>query len=73
MERVGRPEERIIAARLGEIAAAARAAGAESPAILITGPTVAAASAPLSARRIPAGSATPVVPPAPAGSVVVDA
>lgn len=40
VERVGGAEERIIADRLGEIAAAARAAGAESPAVLIVGPTV---------------------------------
>ena len=40
VERVGGPGERIIAGRLGEIAAAARAAGAESPAVLIVGPTV---------------------------------
>jgi uroporphyrin-III C-methyltransferase len=42
VERVGGAGERIIAGRLGEIAAAARAAGVESPAVLITGPTVAA-------------------------------
>jgi uroporphyrin-III C-methyltransferase / precorrin-2 dehydrogenase / sirohydrochlorin ferrochelatase len=61
VERVGRPDERIIAGRLGEIAAVARAAGAESPAVLITGPTVAAASAPLTVRRVRAGlSADPV-------------
>ena len=59
VEHVGGPDERIIAGRLGEIAAAARAAGAESPAMLITGPTVAAASAPLTVRRIRAGAATP--------------
>ena len=62
VERVGHPEERIIAARLSEIAAAARAAGAESPAVLITGPTVAAASAPLSVRRVPSAAAAPADP-----------
>jgi uroporphyrin-III C-methyltransferase len=59
VERVGGPDERIIAGRLGEIAAAARAAGAASPAVLITGPTVATASAPLSVRRIAADVAAP--------------
>jgi len=59
VERAGAPDERIIAGRLGEIAAAARAAGAQSPAVLITGPTVASASAPLSTRRIPADASTP--------------
>lgn len=59
VERVGTPRERIIASRLNEIAAAARAAGAESPAVLITGPTVAAATAPLRVRRVPAGSLAP--------------
>jgi siroheme synthase len=54
VERVGGPSERIIAARLGEIADAARAANAQSPAVLIVGPTVASASAPLSVRRIAA-------------------
>lgn len=54
VERAGAPDERIIAGRLGEIAAAARAAGAQSPAVLITGPTVASASAPLNVRRIAA-------------------
>jgi uroporphyrin-III C-methyltransferase len=52
VERVGTAGERIIAGRLGEIAAAARAAGAQSPAVLITGPTVAVASAPLGVRRV---------------------
>jgi uroporphyrin-III C-methyltransferase len=54
VERLGTANERIIASRLGEIAAAARAAGAESPAVLITGPTVAVATAPLSVRRVSA-------------------
>jgi uroporphyrin-III C-methyltransferase len=40
VERVGGADERVIASRLGEIAAVARAAGAESPAMLITGPVV---------------------------------
>jgi uroporphyrin-III C-methyltransferase len=62
VERIGGPDERIIAARLDEIAVAARAAGAGSPAVLITGPTVASASAPLTVRRVHAdvAAATPV-------------
>ena len=54
VERVGGPGERIVADRLGAIAATARAAGVQSPAVLITGPTVASASAPLTVRRITA-------------------
>jgi uroporphyrin-III C-methyltransferase len=50
VERVGMANERIVAGRLGEIAAAARAAGVQSPAVLLTGPTVEAASAPLRLR-----------------------
>jgi len=61
VERVGRPDERIIAGHLGEIAATARAVGAESPAILITGPTVAGASAPVTVRRVRAALATDLV------------
>jgi siroheme synthase len=57
VERVGSADERIIASRLGEVADAAHVAGAESPAVLITGPTVASASAPLSVRRIAADAA----------------
>jgi len=59
VERAGAPDERIIAARLGEIGAAVRAAGAQSPAVLITGPTVAAASAPLTTRRVAADTPAP--------------
>ena len=66
VERAGTSGERIVAGRLGEIAAAARAAGADSPAVLITGPTVAAATAPLSARRVSIAS------PAPAQLLTVD-
>jgi siroheme synthase len=57
VERAGTTDERIIAGRLGDIAAAARAAGAQSPAVLITGPTVASASAPLGVRRVLGGAA----------------
>ena len=52
VERVGTPGERVIAGRLGDIAAEGRAAGVAAPALLITGPTVAAASVPLTVRRI---------------------
>ena len=52
VEHAGTADERVIAARLGEIAAEARAAGVQSPAVLITGPTVGAASAPLTVRRV---------------------
>jgi siroheme synthase len=59
VERAGAPDERIIAGRLGEIATPARAGGAQSPAVLITGPTVASATARLSVRRIAADAPIP--------------
>jgi uroporphyrin-III C-methyltransferase len=46
VERVGLPDERVIAGRLGDIAEQARSAQVKSPAILLVGPAVAAASAP---------------------------
>ncbi|HYE89574.1 MAG TPA: uroporphyrinogen-III C-methyltransferase [Terriglobales bacterium] len=52
IEAAGRPEERVVAARLGVIAERARAAGIGSPALFLTGPTVAAASVPLAVRRL---------------------
>src|SRR6266403_1391308 len=52
VEHAGVAGERVIAARLGEIAAEARAAAVKSPAVLITGPTVSTASVPLSVRRV---------------------
>jgi uroporphyrin-III C-methyltransferase len=52
VEAAGRPDERVIAARLGEIADRAREAGLRSPALFISGPTVAAASVPLAVRRV---------------------
>ena len=52
VEQAGGAGERVIAARLGEIAGEARAAGVKSPAVLITGPTVSTASVPLSVRRV---------------------
>jgi uroporphyrin-III C-methyltransferase len=56
VERAGGEGERVIAGRLGEIADEARAAGVASPAVLLTGPTVAHASVPLSVRRVLARS-----------------
>ena len=50
VERAGVPGERIVAGRLADIAALARHAGLASPALLLVGPTVAAASAPIHAR-----------------------
>lgn len=52
VEAAGRRDERVVAARLGEIADRARAAGLRSPALFISGPTVAAASLPRAARRV---------------------
>jgi len=51
VERVGTPDERVIASSLSDIAEEGRAAGIAAPAILVTGPTVAAASVPLTLRR----------------------
>ena len=47
VERVGGPGERIVAGCLGDIAERARRAGVESPAVLLVGPTLAAAAAPV--------------------------
>jgi len=58
VEHAGVGGERVIAGRLGEIADEARAAGVGPPAVLITGPTVALASVPLSVRRVLAGMGT---------------
>jgi len=52
LERAGTAGERVLAGRLGQIAEDARAALVTSPAVLITGPTVAAASVPLSVGRM---------------------
>src|SRR5205823_3046486 len=49
--RAGTAGERVLAGRLGQIAEDARAALFTSPAVLITGPTVAAASVPRPFRR----------------------
>jgi uroporphyrin-III C-methyltransferase len=60
IERVGMSGERSAMARLGDIAEAARAAGIAAPAVLITGPTVAAAtpSMPAALRHVLAGLGT---------------
>lgn len=50
-ERVGTPEERVIVGQLGDIAADARTTHVASPAILIIGPTVAAAMTALDRSR----------------------
>ena len=47
IERAGVPGERIVAGRLADIASLARRTGLASPALLLVGPTVAAASAPI--------------------------
>jgi len=52
IERVGVVGERVIAGRLGDISERGRAAGVAAPALLITGPTVAAASEPATVRRV---------------------
>ena len=51
VERCGFPDEQIVAGRLGDIAERARTAGVESPALLLVGPTVAAASAPVAVKH----------------------
>jgi uroporphyrin-III C-methyltransferase len=56
VEAAGLPEERVIAARLSEIADRARAVGLRSPALFISGPTVASASVPHTVRRVLAAS-----------------
>jgi siroheme synthase len=49
VERVGFADERVLAGRLGDIAELARRAHVTPPALLLVGPTVAAASAPAGA------------------------
>jgi len=62
VERAATPQQRIVPASLGDIANAARDARIESPAVLITGPTVGAATAPIAVARAlaPAASAVAV-------------
>jgi uroporphyrin-III C-methyltransferase len=52
VERCGFADEQILAGRLGDIADRARAAGVSAPAVLMIGPTVAAASAPIAVTRL---------------------
>jgi uroporphyrin-III C-methyltransferase len=52
VEHAGVAGERVIAGRLADITMQARAVGVESPAILITGPTVSAASLPWTVRGV---------------------
>jgi uroporphyrin-III C-methyltransferase len=56
VEAAGLPDERVIATRLSEIADRAREVGLRSPALFISGPTVASASVPRSVRRVLAAS-----------------
>jgi uroporphyrin-III C-methyltransferase len=56
VEAAGLPDERVIAARLSEIADRARRVGLRSPALFISGPTVASASVPHTVRRVLAAS-----------------
>jgi len=50
IERAATPGERVFAGRLGNIAATARMARVEAPAVLVTGPTVSSATVPLAVR-----------------------
>jgi uroporphyrin-III C-methyltransferase len=52
VERVGYAEERIVAGRLGDIAGRARLAGVEAPAVLLVGPAIATAAAPVAVARL---------------------
>jgi uroporphyrin-III C-methyltransferase len=52
VERCGFPNEQIVAGRLGDIAERARKAGVTPPALLLVGPTVAAATAPIAVSRV---------------------
>jgi siroheme synthase len=52
VERLGMDGERVTAAPLGDVAARARAATVASPALLLVGPALAAASVPVGVRRI---------------------
>jgi uroporphyrin-III C-methyltransferase len=52
VERCGFADEHMVAGRLGDIAERAQRAGVQPPALLLVGPTVAAASAPLAVTRL---------------------
>jgi uroporphyrin-III C-methyltransferase len=57
VERAGTLEERVIAGRLGEIAARCREAGVGAPALLLVGPTLDTAAIPMATRRLTAADA----------------
>ena len=61
VERAGGAGERVIASRLGQIAAVARAAGVESPAMLITGPSVRVGGPDTAPRLVASASAEPAL------------
>jgi siroheme synthase len=52
VERCGFPDEQMVAGRVGDIAERAQRAGVRPPALLLIGPTVAAASAPIAVSRL---------------------
>ncbi len=52
VERCGFADEQMVAGRLGDIAERAQRAGVRPPALLLIGPTVAAASAPIAVTRL---------------------
>ncbi len=52
VERAGTLDERVVAGRLGDIAARCREAGVGTPALLLVGPTVDAASVPIAVRHL---------------------
>jgi uroporphyrin-III C-methyltransferase len=51
VERCGLPDERIVAARLGDVAERARQARVQPPSVLMIGPTIGVASAPIAVAR----------------------
>ena len=57
VERAGTLDERVVAGRLGDIAARCREACVGAPALLLVGPTVDAASVPLAVRHLTAAQA----------------
>ena len=57
VERAGTPDERVVAGRLGDIAARCREACVGAPALLLVGPTVDTASVPLAVRHLTAAQA----------------
>ena len=57
VERAGTLDERVVAGRLGDIAAHCREVGVASPAVLLVGPTLDAASVPHAVRHLTAAQA----------------